>query len=137
MSYTHRHSRGLSQDGRTPLAYDKDVMSDAEVNLSLSGDYSVADGTTDEYHAWPITVALLKSVFIGSDQDVTIETNNPGGASAAPDDTFSIVADQPVDWTENDPEACPITTDVVGIYITNDSGSAANIEIRALVDSTP
>lgn len=97
----------------------------------------IADGETDVAVPCLIDVSALKMLLIGSDQDVTLETNNPGGASAAPDQTITLKANQPMDWAEDDPVDCPLTADVSTLYVTNASGSTVNLEVRALQDATP
>lgn len=133
MSKTHRHSRCWSRAGQASLVYDKDITAESDLGLSVA----VLDGVTDEEHILAVDVSQLKALFIASDQDVTIETNNPGGASGAADDTFNLKANQPIDWMENDPHACPLTVDVTKFWITNGSGSTANVEVQFLIDSTP
>ena len=133
MSVTHRQSRCWSREGQASLTYDKDFTAESDVGLSVA----VVDATADEEHLLAIDVSQLKSLFIASDQDVTIETNNPGGASAAADDVLDLKADQPLIWAEDDEWACPLTVDVTKLWITNASGSTANVELRALIDSTP
>lgn len=133
MSFTHRHSRGWSSSGATSLPYDKDVTHEGEENRSLA----IPDGTTDLLVSLAVDITVLKALFIGSDQDITIETNQAGGSSGAPDDTLTLPANQPVSWQENDVMTCPLTVDVTQIYVTNASGSTANLEIRTLEDATP
>lgn len=133
MSITHKLSRSWSRSGADPLTYEKEVTADSESNYSGS----LADGTSDEAVNLAIDVSELKCLFIASDQDITIETNQPGGGSGAADDTLAVKANQAVAWSENDVHSCPLTADVTILYITNASGSTANVEIRVLQDATP
>jgi len=134
MSFTHKLSRSWSRSDATPLTYDKEVTQGVEQNVSEA----IPDGSTDLLIPnFTIDLSQLKALFIACDQGITFETNNPGGASAAPDDSLSVPANQPVSWATGDVMSCPITTDVTQVYVTNDSGATANLEIRTLEDATP
>jgi len=102
---------------------------DGETILQLA----IADGVTDQLVTIAIDLSELESLYILSDQAVTIETNN----GAAPADTFSMLADTPLVWHSTDYHANPLSVDVAALYITNASGSTANIDIRVLQDTTP
>ena len=133
MSFTRTHVRTQLEAGQTPVTYEHDVSFTRKSDVSES----IPDGSTDMIVLWNVDISALVSLIIGSDQDLTIETNNPGGASAAPDDTLALKADQAVDWCEDDVMTCPITADVTILYVTNASGSTATLEIRAGMDATP
>ena len=96
-------------------------------------DESVADGQTDVLVACVIDVSEIAMLFIVSSQDVTLETNS----GAAPDDSFSLRANEPLVWHTNSYHTRPLTVDVTGLYVTNASGAAANVKVRCLYDSTP
>ena len=103
-------------------------------NVSISE--SVADSTTDGQVIVPsIDVSALQAVYINSDQAVVIETND----GSSPDDTLTLVANVPYVWTSDSYDTCKLTTDigVNGVYVTNASGAAANIEMEFLLDATP
>ena len=104
---------------------------DAEDNR----DISVPDSSTDLQANIAIDVSLLKSFYLDSDQDVTVETNN----GTTPDDTFTLKANSPVIWDENDDQPNPFASavDVTAVYITNSSGTAATVRFRIGQDSTP
>lgn len=134
MSVTHRHTRSFSRSGATPVNYDKDVSGDLETNIE---DLTVTAGAADMEVSVAIDVSELKSLFMSSDQDITVETNNPGGASAAADDTIALKEDQPLVWIENDSWSCPLTTDVTTLWLSNAGATDATFNLRALVDATP
>lgn len=131
MSFTHRIVREWNS-GSLQLNQSKEVTSELESNISIS----IPDSTTDQLVAWAIDITQLKSLHIQTTQDITIETNNPAGTSAAADDTLTLLANQPISWQEGDVMDHPFTADVTQIYVTNASGSAAQLDIRAGVDPT-
>lgn len=95
---------------------------------------TVADGLTDEQISGAaIDVSEIAVLYILSDQDVTLETNNAG----APADTIALLAGVPLLWYSTSYYTNLLTTDVTAIFITNASGFAAKIKIRVLYDSTP
>ncbi len=131
MSLDHTITREWG-DGTSTLTQSKTQTDGLESNLSKE----VADGEVDKHFSWPIDVSTLKSLHMQSDQDITVETNNPAGTSAAADQTFTLLAGQPISWGSGDAVDNPITDDITDIYITNASGSAAQLEFRALMDPT-
>lgn len=133
MSITLKLTRSTVQSGLSPVSYEISKTGSRLESVSEA----IADEAVDTLVACVIDVSALKMLLIGSDQDITLETNNPGGASAAPDQTLELKANQPIVWAEEDADDCPLTDDVDGVYITNASGSTANLEIRALEDATP
>ena len=93
---------------------------------------SIADSETDALVNLNIDFSELQSLYIKSDQAITLETNN----GTTPDDTFVLVAGVPLIWHAGDLQSCPLTADVTALYVTNASGSAALLEIEVLEDST-
>jgi len=133
MSISVTVTRSWAQAGQDPVSHQKSFSEGSLVSISES----IPDGSTDKLVEVAISVARLKALLIGSDQDLTLEINHPGGSSTAPDQTFDLKGKSPIDWTEDDAEDCPLEVDVTAIYVTNDSGAAAQLEIRALRDPTP
>ncbi len=81
-----------------------------------------------------LDVSAVKSLFLLSDQDVSFETNatdHTGG------NIIALKANIPYVWHTNAYASFLLTLDVTAIYITNASGSSANIKLRAVVDATP
>ena len=126
-------TRSFAEAGSDPQSYQKTLTNGSIAKVSEE----IADGTTDKLVIVAIDLDNLVSLFVASNRDITIELNNPGGSSAAPDDTWELKANQPIDWAEDDVMECPLAVDVAQIYVTNNSGAAANLEIRALMDPTP
>lgn len=94
---------------------------------------SVADSETDYEIAFELDVSEIEFLYINSTQDVTFETND----GAAPDNSISLLANQPYTWYNGSYDDCLLDTDVTALFITNASGSAATVNVWALYDSTP
>ncbi len=125
---THTYALGITAVG-VALAYEVDLTADGETSLDLT----VADGVTDQLTTIAIDFSELEGLFIYSDYAITVETND----GTTPDDTIAIAAGVPMVWYTGCDHANPLTADVTAFYITNASGSTANIKIRVLQDSTP
>ena len=99
-----------------------------------SVDAAIGDGQTDTAVVFALDFSQCTAFYLVSDQDVTFETNN----ATTPDDTIALLANVPYIWTEDSYDTFLIGTDITtNVFVTNASGSTANIKIRALVDSTP
>ena len=95
---------------------------------------AVADSSTDLEIACSIDQSVLSFLYLVSDQAVTIETNS----GSTPDDTITLSADVPVIWYTGCGYTNPFSNaDVTSLFVTNASGSTANITLEALQDSTP
>jgi len=109
------------------------------VAKTASGDQKInediADSETDFPIAFALDVSAAEMIYILSDQDITLETNS--GSEA--DDTLALKAGEPVHYWKGGPIANPFASevDVTGLYITNASGSTANLQMVALYDATP
>jgi hypothetical protein len=128
MSFAHTHSVSVNTDEGV-LTYSKAVTADKKQAV----DVPVADSESDYEILIAIDVSTVKSIYIVSDQDVTLETNDGG----TPVDTISLKANVPYVWHTDSYDTLQLTTDVTAFYITNASGSTANIKTRVLEDSTP
>jgi hypothetical protein len=80
-----------------------------------------------------IDISQVVSLFILSDQDVTLKTNS----SSSPTDTIALKANQPYIWFTNNYNTCKITADVTQAFITNAASAQANVSMRVLYDPTP
>ena len=129
MSFTHTITSSVSVTGGEGTSHSKSYTADSEKRHSIP----VPDSSTDLEVSIAIDVSLLSNLYLASDQDVTIETNNP----TTPDDTISLKADVPLIWNADAYFTNPLTTDVTKFYITNSSGAAATVVIEVLEDSTP
>ncbi len=129
MAITHKSTISLEQGG-VILSQTVEISGTGEVNV----DEAIPDASTDFEITFLIDQSAMVSLYIESDQNITIETNSGG----APTDTITLVANEPIIWTTNSVHANPITADVTAnIFITQSSGSTANLKIRTLQDVTP
>lgn len=101
----------------------------AEQNI----DVSIPSTTTDLHAIFNLLIAQMTDLFIVSDKDVTIQTND----GTSPDDTITLLADKPFCWYLGCGIANPITADITDLYITNAGGAAALVKIRSGYDATP
>lgn len=115
----------------------KTVTSSDESKLSQS--YSVADSQTDEQHAIDLDVSTIKSLYIVSTQVVTLEWNDASGTQGA----LALLANEPVLWwntqvTDGGNTLNPVgTADITDFYVTNASGSTAEINVEIVYDASP
>lgn len=80
-----------------------------------------------------IDVSAVKSIFILSDQDLTLETND----GTTPDDTITLKANVPYIWNADSYDVFLLTTDVTQLLLTNASGVIASLRVIVSQDSTP
>ena len=130
MSFTNQLSHSVTYDNVT---YEWSDNQTAGERHDLSE--SIPDSSTDLSVNWTADVSEVKSLLIVSNYAVTVETNS----GSSPADTFTLVANEPIIWSASQPgsPACPLTTDVTGLFITNSSGSAALLTIKMIQDPTP
>ena len=107
------------------------------VDISADGDdnriISVPSPSTNLLVALVIDISQLKAFFMVADAALTVKTNSSG----APQETFTLVADQPIIWTSVSGVAIPFAGDVTALYVTQaGSLSTATLEIHILVDAT-
>ena len=94
---------------------------------------AIADSTSDGLLAFVADVSEMEGLFILSDQDLTIKTNSSG----APQETIELLAGVPLMWHSDLADAAnPFSDDITALYVTNASGSTANLTIALLVDVT-
>lgn len=127
MSVTHRIQFRF-QKGNDVI--DKTVVSASGAENNL--DEAIPDATTDGLVAWACDLTQMKSIYMVSDQDLSIDTNSAHPGT----DEFELKANEPLVWTENCGLANPFSADVTALYVTNSSGSTANLKIRKLEDPT-
>lgn len=70
---------------------------------------------TDVQYDLAFLVADLETVFMYATCDCTIETNS----GTVPDDTFTMLANEPLVWWNGAPWANPFTVDVAAFFITS------------------
>jgi len=128
VSFTHTLEQKIATAGRS-VPCSNSYSGDGQLSRSIP----VPDDSADMEVAIVLDVSEIKLIFIKSDQDMTLETNNAG----SPVDTISLLANKPYIWDEDSYFVNLLTTDVTKIFLTQSSGSAATLDIEAVFDSTP
>ena len=108
--------------------------------LAITGDgqlpsrrVTVPDSSTDLLVNMAIDVSQLQLLYIVSDQDVTLETND----GTTPTDTINLLANKPYIWKVGSYFANLLTADVTAFYFTNSSGAVATVDVEGVEDATP
>lgn len=98
-----------------------------EVNLS----FTVAGAVTNQAEALAFVRANVVSLYMMSDQDVTLKTNSSG----SPQDTIALKANTPVVWYANGGYAISalFAGNVTASYWSNAGATIANVNVRLLV----
>lgn len=125
------HKLTLSVEG-SGVSRTKDI-SNTGGGVALIDGETVATAETDYEINFDLDVSACKSFYLESDQDVTFETND----GTTPDNTISLLANEPYVWQTNSYDSFLLDTDVTSVFITNASGSTATIYCVALFDATP
>ena len=94
-----------------------------EINL----DFLLPAGTTNQQRPLAFKIALLQSIFISSDQNITIKTNS----TSTPSDTKNITGGDPYLATG---VSAPFSADVTTAYFTNAGTTGANVQVRCLTN---
>lgn len=128
MAFTNSITRAVATAGRN-VSKIKAYTGASQLSINVS----IPDSSTDMLVNFSLDVSVLQSIYITSDQDVTLETNDGG----TPTDTINLKADVPYIWAIGDYFTNKITADITALYFTNASGSAAVVDIEALTDPTP
>lgn len=129
MAKQHTYTHAVSVLGGSGLTGSKIYTADGSQSHSVA----IPDSTTDDLMNIAIDFSQLVGVFLLSDQDITIETNN----GTTPDDTISLKANVPLIWNADAYFSNPFTVDVTAFYLSNSSGSAATLQVEVLEDVTP
>lgn len=128
MAFTHTLTFNHSQ-GNNQISKQVSKSADSEKNL----DITVPDSSTNLAIAYTCDVSELKSLFIVSTVNMTLETNNSG----SPTDTLTLIAGEPVVWFTGCPMECPFSADVTALYATTGSVGEGTLSIRSAIDATP
>lgn len=130
MAFTHTFAQNCN-DGAVNTAKSRTVTDALVVNF----DHTIADSVTDDDVVVAVDVSQLKSLYVVSTQDVTMEWNDGSGTQGS----IALKAGAPLIWISTDGYyGNPLgATDVSTLYFTNASGASADITFRALVDPTP
>lgn len=94
---------------------------------------SIPDTSVDLQIVFTLDVSAVKSFYMVSDKAITIETNSGG----VPANTLVLKAGVPYLFNSDSYDTFKFTTDITALFVTNASGSAAQLEIKAITDPTP
>lgn len=125
MSISHSITKSW-QNGSNSLAERITYTGTEELNF----DFTVAASTSDQAVALAFSKTLLQSLFISSDQAITIKVNS----SSVPDETLSVASGNPLQWDINGGLPSPFSANVTEVYISNAGSTVANVSIRTLTN---
>ena len=128
MSFAHTITEKVLTSGRE-LTAPNAFSGDGQVSLSVE----IPDSTNDQLVDLALNVSEIKAIYMKSDQDLTVETND----GSSPDNTINLLAGVPYVWHENSYFTNLLTVDVTALYLSNSSGATATFELEAVYDSTP
>lgn len=126
--FTHRITRKVATAGLS-ISSEKAYTGDGQG----SRDIAIPDSTTDLQVDISIDVSQIQAIFMLSDKDLTLETND----GATPADVINLKAGVPYVWHAGSYFTNLLATDVTKLFLTNNSGSAARFQLEVVVDSTP
>jgi hypothetical protein len=95
---------------------------------------TLAQNLTNEEIAGVIDVSALEMLWIKSNKDMVLKTND----GTTPDDTLTLVAGEPQAWASGTDIVCPLGTDVTAFFAT--TGAAVGdtvLEMEFILDPTP
>lgn len=128
MSFLHTIRMGWGNGARS-LDGNKNYSGGHQVSL----DEDFAADASDLELTIAIDVSEIKAIFMVSDQDVQVETND----GAAPDDTIDLVANVPYIWTTDSYDSCLLTVDITALFLTQLAATAGTLKLECVVDPTP
>jgi len=124
MSISHTITKTWQGQSGLPISKGVVLTASEEVNF----DFQVAASTSNQPFNLAFTKVDLQSIFILSDQTVTIKTNS----SSTPQDTLTITGNDPYQWDINCGIANPFAGNVTSGFTSNAGDTAANVSVRVL-----
>ena len=134
MPHLHVVTRSIEVKRGTGARELKASQSDAGVSVytgfaRVSVEAAIPKESTDVPVNCHIELRDLLSLYIASDLNVTIQTNN----KVSPDQTISIVGGVPYLWAQDGYAACIVTKDISELFVTNaNDAKGATLVIEAL-----
>jgi hypothetical protein len=95
-------------------------------------DASLAASTNDIAFALAVDVSQMKTLYLYSTTDTTVETNS----SSSPANSISLQGGVPYLWTSTSGIANPLTTDVTSLFLSNGEASIASFSLRIGYDAS-
>lgn len=123
---THTVTKVWQGSNSLPLSQSVSLTALEELNF----DFTLAASTTNQQINLAFVKADLQSIFISSNQTITLKTNSTG----SPQDTLTITAGDPFQWDINSGIPNPFAGSVTTAYLTNGTASGANVSIRTLTN---
>lgn len=130
MSFNHTVTISYQAGHEASVGASLDLTGESEVNLS---GVSVPVASPDTEVICGLRYSGLKSLFILSTHDLSVETND----GTTPDDTITLNANVPYLWLDATDDANPLTADVTSLFLTATGTGTATVPLRALQDATP
>jgi hypothetical protein len=91
----------------------------------------IAAGETAEIDCGSINKDKITSIFLNSDQDVTVDTNDATGSTGQ---EIALKAKAPWAWHNALPVANPVTTSITKIFVTNAGTATATFRVGVLLN---
>lgn len=133
MSLTHKITQNISYSGTGVGTLSISASSEQTAGQFVEVNESIPDASTDLEVALELDVTQMKLLLISADGAITIETNS----GSTPADTILVDTSNPKIWFDGQLGVSnPFTTDVTALFVTNASGAAVQLKLRALVDPT-
>jgi hypothetical protein len=127
LAFPHTHSINWAGAGAA-ISKNVNLTGDAETNR----DSLVQAGQADVFTDIDFLLADLESIYIVSDRDVILETND----GSVPIDFIQLQANKPLDRRRGGYHSNPFSADVTGFFFTNNGAVSANVKIRILSNVT-
>jgi len=125
MAFTHTLTQQFAS-GSSSISHAVALTGGLESNL----DEAIPENSTDLEVVFALDYSALRSFYMVSDVAMMVKTN------VGTDDTFTLVANQPMAWYLGCGLTNPFTADVAtNIFVTNTT--VGTLRIRAITDPTP
>lgn len=128
MSFTHAITQAWSR-GNESVSKQVSKSADSEKNL----DIAVPENSTNLAIAFTCDVSELQSLYLVSTVNMTLKTNS----TSSPQETLTLVANEPVIWWDGNPLTMPFAGDITALYATTGAVGDGTLSIRSLIDATP
>jgi hypothetical protein len=125
------HTFGFTAAGGSDSLPAQSVVSSG--TLATEVDVTVPAATTDQAYPLAIDVSELESIYLYTDGDLTVQTND----GTTPQETLTFVSGKPLLWYNGMPGVAVgdvFAGDVTGLFLTNAGASA--VRLRGLVNQS-
>lgn len=126
--FTHSLTPALTTQGGQVTGTTLTLTAGAERNI----DEPIPIGATNLPVAFNLIVAKCVSFWVSADQALALKFNSSG----TPAPLLTLLANQPYYWATGYYDTFKLTVDITALFVTNASGVAATLKIRALEDPT-